>query len=99
MARGPHPLRLATSSAVDAAIIIISDDFLVGQHHYGTFPHRICLKHNEAMCLASTPLPTTATAAYASKDSVGWMKKVGDARLRLAAGEQKQEAKGEEPPH
>jgi len=27
------------------------------------------------------------------------MKKVRDARLRLAAGEQKQEAKGEEPPH
>jgi hypothetical protein len=51
MAREPHPLRLATSSAVDAAIIIISDDFLIGQHHYGTFPHRIGLKHNEAMCL------------------------------------------------
>ena len=46
MAREPHPLRLATSSAVDAAIIIISDDF-----HYGTFPHRICLKRNEAMSL------------------------------------------------
>jgi len=27
------------------------------------------------------------------------MQKVGAARLRLAAGEQKQEAKGEEPPH
>src|SRR6478672_2220896 len=39
---------------------------------------------------ALTPLPTTATAAYASKDSIGRMKKVGDARLRLAAGEQKQ---------
>ena len=48
---------------------------------------------------ALTPLPTTATVAYASKDSIGWMQKVGDARLRLAAGEQKQEATGEEPPH
>jgi hypothetical protein len=54
---------------------------------------------NWAPSPALTPLPTTtATGAYASKDSIGRMQKVRDAR-RLAAGEQKQEAKGEEPPH